>query len=266
MTKTPPSKRRKRLKIAAMILALPAIYLISIITLHFHNARFDRAYDNLRDAAQSNGLLVHHFNRPQSPAGFNRFYDESSTFGGLWGTSSSYAGFTNDEGEIVLPAIYRFPDSHFYEGLAHARNDDNKPGYIFPDGSWAFSIDANYAGAFFNGRARIRKKESDSSRTTPHLLDGFIDLNGNVVVETKYYGVKDFVGEQNNEFTLVWKRTPYYSIYETMMDGIDISIPLIAWLFPPTKAQFIDLDGNKATIADIRRSIKSLKSTAQTNQ
>ncbi len=254
-------KHRKGLAITAVILFLPILYCISISTIHFHNARYKNIYDELKAAARSNGLLVHHARRPGQPSNLFRFYDQSKPYRTSYGSDAKYVGYKNKLGEIVIPAIFKIGDSGFFEGLAWVVTEDNRHAFIHPDGAVAFTVRANYVDSFFNGRARIRF-EPNPFKSLPSLLSGFVDKDGKVVVEMKYYGVNDFVGELDNEYTLVYDKTKYTSIYEGLMYGIDIEIPPFGFFFPPSKAMFLDKDGNIVPISEIRDSIKRLEEQA----
>jgi len=245
----------------AAILFLPALYIISISWIHLQNARHKNLYDELKAAAQTNGLLVHHPNRPQDPPGFNRFYDESKPYRSSNGLTSHFVGYKNDTGEIVLPAIYRGGDWHFYEGFNYASDGNGRFGYILPDGSWAFKLESGSGRSFFNGRARIMR-ELHSPLITPQWREGFIDKEGNVTVPMIYTQVRDYIGELDSEYTLVGSRSWLASIDDKLMNGIDINIPPIHILFPATMLIIIDKDGNPVPLSEVRSSIKRLEESA----
>lgn len=249
---------------AAILLSPPFFYVVIVVLIHTHNARYQVAYENLSDAALANGLLVHHFNRPQDPPGLNRFYDENATYKGGYGLTYNYVGYKDDDGNIVLPAIYKGGNWHFYEGLNYAYTD-GRLGFIKPDGSWAFVLQSrgirlSNIHSFFNGRA-IVMKELHSSRTTPQWRYGAIDKQGNIVIDLEYLLIKEFIGEPGNEYTLAAKKTVFHSIYESLMDGIDISIGL-EYPLPPRRLVFLDREGNQVGISRIRRATHTLKETA----
>jgi len=248
-----------------MIFVSPlVIYVIVVALIHTHNTRYQAAYSELSDAANAHGLLVHHFNRPQDPPGLNLFYDENSTYKGGYGLTYNHVGYKDDDGNTVLPAIYTGGNRHFYEGLNYAYSD-GRLGFINPDGSWAFVLQSrgirlSNVHSFFNGRAVVMK-ELHSSRTTPQWRFGAIDKQGNIVIDLEYLSIKEFIGEQGNEYTLATKKTVFHSIYESLMDGIDISIGLEIPL-PPRRWVFLDKDGNQVTLSQVRRSTRELNESA----
>jgi len=257
-------KHRKGLAILAAILFLPALYIISISWIHLQNARHKNMYDELKAAARTNGLLVHILQQPNQPDNLFRFYDQSKPFRTSHGGDGNYIGYKNAGGQIILPSIYKFGDDSFYEGLAWVVTEDDRHGFINPDGSVAFTVRADYVGSFFNGRAKT-KFEPDPYKSRPFFLHGFVDKEGKEVVEMKYYGVSDYVGELDNEYTLVYGTTMYTSIYESLMDGIDINIPPFAILFPPSKAQLLDKNGEPVGTREIKKSIRRLEEAKYTN-
>ena len=254
-------KHRKGLCILAGILFLPMLYLLSISWIHLQNTQHKAIYDDLRGAAQLNGLLVHHFKRPKQPDNLIRFYDDSKSFRTTYGLDAEYVGYLNTNKEIVIPAKFKFGDSAFYEGLAGVVTEDNRRAFIHPDGSIAFYVNADYVDSFFNGRAKVRKK-SDPFEPFPWLLKGFIDQEGNTVADIEYYGAEDYIGELENEYTLVFITTTYTPIYESLMGGIDIDIAPFRILFPPSKAQFLDKNGNEVSRSEVIESIKRLEESA----
>lgn len=258
-------KHRKGLSILAAFLFLPSLYGIAITTVHIHNARYKNTFENLTAAARSNGLLVHSYMRANQPANLSRFNDESKQFKTSWGSTTENVGYKDLTGEIIIPSIFKFGDKGFHEGLAWVVTEDNRRACIRPDGTIVFTTNADYVQPFFNGRARIRRK-SNPSEPFPWLLKGFIDREGNTVVAAKYYDATQYIGELDGEYVLVNKTTIFTSIYDSLMDGIDIDIPPVRILFPPSKALFLDKDGNTAPISEVRASIKRLKEQAKLKQ
>ncbi|MEM9372956.1 MAG: WG repeat-containing protein [Planctomycetota bacterium] len=228
------------------ILAVFSIYPVSLLWIHTSNARHERTWDAYRDHAHQSGIPL----RPTpDPLDLVHFYDESQPFRTAYGLTSHKQGFKNAAGEIVIEPTYYTIDKHFYEGLAFAITADKTRGYIRPDESLAFEADFDYVDSFVNGRARVRSRPGGSKpfRTMNH---GFIDTDGNVVVEVKYYGARDYIGE----YAFVVKRTTFTPLYDGLMDGIDIDIGL-GWLLPP-RAAFVDKDGNQVSPSTLKRAMK----------
>lgn len=258
---------RKPSKLTCLLLVVIspfALYFLLVVSIHAHNAKYNKIYDDLYTAANANGLLVRHYKRTPEPLGFNRFYDESSSYKSKHGLTSNHVGYKDDEGNIILPAIYNGGDWHFYEGLNYAY-ENGRLGYINPDGTWAFqlsdhSIQTSSSQSFFNGRAVVMK-ELSSHLITPIWREGAIDKEGNIVIELKYLFIKNFIGELDHEYTIAAEKTIFYPIFENMMNGIDVSLG-IEYIFPPQRLIFLDKDGNKVTPPEVRRSIKNLHESA----
>lgn len=218
-------KHRKGLCICGAILFLPMLYILSISWVHFQNKRCSNLYDSLLDSAKQNGLLVSSFRRTNDPA---------------------------DAGK------------GFYEGLSIVRSEQRGMiEYHRPDGSVAFTIKADYADPLFNGRAVLKREYP--SRGRPQFREAIIDNTGHLLTDFSYYNIKEFVGELDNEYSMVTTPTIYSPIFELLMDGIDVHIPPFEIFLPPVKASFIDKNGNPTSIQEVKRSIRRLKESAASN-
>jgi len=101
-------------------------------------------------------------------------------------------------------------------------------------------------------------KELNSSLVTPQWRKGAIDKEGNIIIELKYLFLKDFIGNLDNEYTLAAEKTIFHTLFESMMDGIDVSLG-IEYPFPPQRLIFLDKEGNEVSISQVRESIRTLK-------
>jgi len=244
-------KTHRKLKITTLVVfTLLAIYPTHIILIHRSNAKHDRIWDELRSYANTNGITF----KPAPDPTINRirFEDESRTYRSRSGlTNNNYQGYLDSSGEIVLPAMYRWADKEFCEGLAHVVMPDGNGAFIHPDGSIAFKANYDYVSPFVNGMAQVRN-EIIPRGITPQIRTGFINQSGELVIPIQYADSRSnhFIGD----YTLVYERTIYSPIYDTLMDGIDVSLGLEG-LFP-LRLRFIDKQGNTVSPAKVRRSIK----------
>lgn len=249
--------------IIGVLLSPFVIYLVLVVQIHTQNARHNAAYDDLYGAAKANGLLVDHYKRAPEPAGLNRFYGEVSTYKTSSGLTSKFVGYKDDDGNIALPAIYKGGYWNFHEGLNYAYKN-GRLGFINPDGTWAFVLDnpaiqTSSSQSFFNGRA-IVMKELYSSLITPQWREGAIDKEGNIVIELKYLFLKDFIGEFDHEYTIAAEKSIFHPFVERLMNGIDVSLGF-EYPFPPQRRIFLDKDGNKVSISQVRESIRTLNNS-----
>jgi len=56
-------------------------------------------------------------------------------------------GFINDQGDIVVPAVYKSANN-FHDGLAQVWTKDNKKGYINSDNKLVIELEADYLDDF----------------------------------------------------------------------------------------------------------------------
>lgn len=259
-------KRNRKSLVWLTIAASPVlVYTALVLEIHINNARYEGAWDRLNDAATQAGLLVHHVNQPPDPPGLNRFYDESKPYPAPNGLTYHKVGYKDDQGRVVLESEFFGGARYFYEKLNYAYLDHHL-GFINPDGSWAFVVEdpgIEHGGSFFNGRARVMR-ELSSDLTTPQWREGFIDPQGRIVVPLIYTSVSDYIGEKNTELALVGSRTLFAPIADRLMDGIDIEIPPIHWLFPAIRLGCIDKEGNTISLHGMRKSAQRLEEAQST--
>lgn len=238
--------RRSRWPWVLAIAFFPTLYLSHITALHVSNARHDRVWDRLREHAQANGVPW----RPVAdPIDLIHFSDESQPFRTTDGLTSHLQGYKNSAGDIVIPAVYRIAQKEFTEGLAFTGHADGTRGYIRPDGSLAFEAGYPYAAPFVNGMAHVRT-EREAGPYGARLRSGYIDATGRIVVEPTYDAGSDFIGS----FARVTRRTIYTSIYDHLMDGIDVDIGL-GWPLP-SQWIFIDNQGRRVSPKTVLQSMQ----------
>ena len=233
----------KRFVVLFLILLIPMLYLGSIGWISIANSRSSSLWDRMESHAQQYKLTTR-FSQQPDPVSLVRFDDLSQPIRTAVGLDSHMQGYQNLDGEVVIPPIYQFASNEFNEGLAFV-GTKNRKGYIRPDGSWAFDANFTYCDEFVNGRARVRRVPWGSIRWRA----GFIDPEGKVAVALKYNTVGEFVGP----YTIVGEPTMYANIWESLMDGIDISIGPFDFLFPPSRLRFIDKDGNIVPARKLRQ-------------
>ncbi|MBL4699409.1 MAG: WG repeat-containing protein [Phycisphaerales bacterium] len=239
-------KLKKITLILLMIGTLPAIYITSILWIAGINNHYEQVWSELQSYGDRHNF-VRAYKQPMEPADLIHFYDEQQTFKRQNGLTSKMQGFKDPNGNIVLPAIYHFADKGFYEGLAYV-GQGNRRGFIYPDGSWAFETNFTHVDGFINGRARVRMQ----SNLGDPWQAGFIDKDGNIAVEVKYLRVRDYIGL----YTIVKEPTVYNPIWESLMDGLDINIGPIDFLFPPGRSRFLDKDGNRVSPREVKQWMK----------
>lgn len=222
---------------------MPTLYLGSISWIGIANSRSSSLWDRMESHAQQYKLTTR-FSQQPDPADLVRFYDLSKPIRTAAGLDSHMQGYQNLDGEVVIAPIYKFASKEFNEGLAFVGTESRK-GYIRPDGSWAFDANFTYCDQFVNGRARVRQVPWGSIRWRA----GFIDPEGSIAVEIKYNSVGEFIGP----YTIAGERTIYAPIWESLMDGIDVSIPPFDFFFPPSRLRFIDKNGNTVSPRELRQ-------------
>ncbi|MEZ6319122.1 MAG: WG repeat-containing protein [Phycisphaerales bacterium] len=226
----------------AIIAAALLIYPVSLAWIHTNNARCRKAWDQLQRFAMSHGIPI----RPTPDGtGLTRFYDETQPIRMKSGWTSHMQGFKDSAGETRFPAVFRYCDQTFCEGLAFVVDADGRSGYIRPDGTWAFSVNFDHAAPFVNGLAHVRN-EIPSDLITPVLRSGFIDTEGNVVIPVQYEAAEDCIGE----FVLVHDRTWFSPICDHLLDGLDID-PGLGWLLPD-RLLILDKTGNQCSPRQVR--------------
>jgi len=247
--KIPKLLRLKKITIIWLMAVgtLPAIYITNILWIAGINNHYEDIWSELQRYGDRHNF-IRAYKQPKEPADLIHFYDEQQTFRGQYGLTSKMQGFKDPDGNIVLPAIYQFADQNFYEGLAFVRVNNTHRGFIHPDGSWAFNAHYTYVDGFINGRARVRTQ----SNLGDHWQAGFIDKEGNIAVRVKYLRVRDYIGP----YTIVSEPTMYNPIWESLMDGIDISIPPFNFFFPPGRSRFLDKNGNRVSPREVKRWMK----------
>ncbi|MFG0300021.1 MAG: WG repeat-containing protein [Phycisphaerales bacterium JB047] len=243
-------RKHRKLKITILIvLTLFSIYLAHITLIHYSNSRHDRIWDEIVDHAIANGIAY----KPTRDPSIDRvhFYDDSSTYRSRSGLTRKYQGYRDSSGEVILPAIYKWADKEFCEGLAYVVMPDGNGAFIHPDGSVAFKANYDHVSPFVNGMAQVRN-ELSSNLITPQIRTGYINHEGMLVIpiENKNSNGSDFTGD----YVLIAKRTIYSPIYDTLMDGIDVSLGF-HWFFP-NKLYFFDKQGKRVSPAKVRRSFK----------
>lgn len=94
-----------------------------------------------------------------------------------------YYGFINTYGNIVIPCVYDDAEP-FSEGLASVLKGEMSL-FIHPDGEEAFKLPyMNNVGSFHDGLASVCSDWSD--------LYGYVDKNGEIVIDCVYESVEDF--------------------------------------------------------------------------
>ncbi|MBR3625350.1 MAG: WG repeat-containing protein [Bacteroidaceae bacterium] len=86
-------------------------------------------------------------------------------------------GFTDANGEIVIPCIWKYA-YNFSDGLAAVQNDDEEWGYIDDSGNLTIPCQYEYAGDFVEGLATVNREED--------FYSYYIDKENNDIVSTIY--------------------------------------------------------------------------------
>ena len=185
--------RKMRRMAGSVVVAVVAMSVVSAVSLGIvcsHNATNRSAW-----TAYKNSWHAEAGDHLQS---LRSFADTSVAIKSHLGETRSPCGFCSQDGKVVIEANYIACAPEFVEGMAWARRPDGIWVVLRPDGGVVFELEAVGIWSFASGLARVRIREPDG-----WTADGFVDMNGQVVIPATFASAEDFVGE----YTLVHERT-----------------------------------------------------------
>ena len=128
------------------------------------------------------------------------FQGNRALFGGIGPQGSYLYGYLDREGREVIPLKYEY-GSNFKDNRAVVKIRENQHALIDPNGNILTTYNYNYVGNIGDGLLAFKKD--------PDGKFGFIDINGNIIIEPQYTGVQIF----NNGITSINISDDIYNKY-----------------------------------------------------
>lgn len=226
----------RRVTAAALVLVFAGVLIsvvVSFIVRCYSNTKVKESWQ-----AYSQQNLPAHDVRLGSGANLVRYQDKDRSVRSPKGLTRSPFGFKDSDGDIIVPAKFASLAEGFAEGLAWAFNFDGQGMYITPKGDTAFVVEADGLSNFRNGRAKYRVVQADG-----FTRDGYIGMDGFIVIPHKYASGSDFVGRFAHVAEPTW--VSEFAEFVVKQSGIGIDL---CFLY---KHRIIDRDGNVVDAKDL---------------